>query len=210
MDKLQTYISKSISVLFHPLLMPTYAILIIFNSGTHFSFIPFEAKKLIYLLVIISTIIVPISLIPFLVNLRVVAEFSKQKGRENFFPLFITSTAFFFAYQVLQRLEYGVIDFIELLLLCSSIMALICLLISLKWKISTHLIGIGGLLGAMFFYAIIYVANVSSIIIAICLISGFIGFARLQLQKNSPKQVYVGFLTGFLVIIVMLFIGTIF
>jgi hypothetical protein len=210
MDRIQNNISKVISILFHPLLMPAYAIIIIFNSGTHFSFIPFEVKKLIYLLVFISTIVVPISIIPFLVNLKAVAEFSLQKGRENFFPLLITSMAFFFASQVLQRLEYGMIEFIELLLLCSSIMVFLSLLISLKWKISYHLMGIGGLLGAMFFYAIIYLANLTSIIVAICLISGFVGFARIQLQKNSPKQVYAGFLTGFSLILVMLYIGMLF
>jgi len=207
MDKTNTIISKIISVIFHPLLMPTYGLIIIFNSGTHYSLLPYEVKKLIYMLVAISNILIPISLIPFLINLKVVSDFSMQKGKERFIPLLITTLSFFFAYQVLHRLTISMIGFIETMLLGTSILVFVCLLVSLKWKISAHLIGIGGLLGAIIFYSIIFFSNLFLIVIVLCLISGLVAFARLQLQAHSPAQVYAGFFTGFLGMISILFFG---
>jgi hypothetical protein len=207
MEKNQNLIPKIISIVFHPLLMPTYGLIIIFNSGTHFSLFPSEVKKLIFMLVTISTVIIPVSIIPFLINLKVVSDFSLQKGRERFFPLLVTSLAFFFAYQVLVRIELSMVGFIETMLLASCILVFICFLVSLKWKISAHLIGIGGLLGAMFFFAILFVANISLLIILLCLISGAVAYARLQMQAHTPAQVYAGFLTGFLGMFAILYFG---
>lgn len=207
MEKTSTLISKIISVLFHPLLMPSFGMIIIFNSESHYSYLPFEIKKLIYIIVLISNIIIPVGIIPFLINLKVVSDFSMQKGKERFFPLLVTSLSFFFAYQVLHSLSLNVIGFIEIMLLASSILVFICLIVSLKWKISAHLIGIGGLLGAMIFYAIVFASNLLFVIILLSLISGAVAYARLQLQAHSPMQVYAGFFTGFFGMCFILYFG---
>jgi hypothetical protein len=207
MEKTATLLSKIISVIFHPLLMPTYGLIIIFNSGTHYSLLPFEVKKLIYILVIISNVVIPVSIIPFLINLKVVSDFSMEKGKERFFPLLVSALAFFFAYQVLHRLSLSMIGFIEIMLLASSILVFICLIVSLKWKISAHLIGIGGLLGSVIFYAIMFVSNLLFVIILLSLVSGAVAYARLQLQAHSPTQVYTGFLVGFVGMFLILYLG---
>jgi hypothetical protein len=207
MDRTNTLLSKIISVIFHPLLLPTYGLIIIFNSGTHYSLLPFEVKKLIYMLVAISNILIPISLIPFLINLKVVSDFSMQKGKERFIPLLVTTLSFFFAYQVLHSLSLSMIGFIETMLLATSILVFICLLVSLKWKISAHLIGIGGLFGAIIFYSIIFFSNLFLIVIILSFISGLVAFARLQLQAHSPSQVYVGFIVGFFGMMTVLYLG---
>jgi hypothetical protein len=99
------------------------------------------------------------------------------------------------------------IGFIQIMILASSILIFICMLISLRWKISAHLIGIGGLLGALFFYAVSFVANFTYIIILLSIIAGVVAYARLQLQTHSPWQVYAGFITGFAGMILVLYIG---
>lgn len=61
------------------------------------------------------------------------------------------------------------------------------------------MIGIGGLIGALF--AICYFMQMP-ILMAICaclIIAGCIGFARLKLNAHTPAQVYVGFIFGCLV-----------
>jgi hypothetical protein len=134
MEKTQTIISKIISVLFHPLLMPTYALLIILNSGTHYAFIPFEAKRLIFILVILSTFIIPISIIPFLINLKVVADFSMEKGKERFFPLLITTLSYFFSYQLIHKISYSTLGFIEMMILASGILVFLCHILYSRYK----------------------------------------------------------------------------
>lgn len=197
MEKKQEILSKIISAIFHPLLMPTYAMLVIFNSGTHFSYMPFEIKKLVFILVLLSTLVIPVAIIPFLINLKVVSDFTMEKGRERFFPFLVTAMAYYFAYQVLKNISLSMTGFIEIMLLASAILVFFCLLVSLKWKISAHLTGIGGMMGAMIYFSLSYYVNSSLLIIALSLIAGAVAYARLQLNAHTPAQVYVGFISGF-------------
>lgn len=196
-EKKQEILSKIISAIFHPLLMPTYAMLVIFNSGTHFSYMPFEIKKLVFILVLLSTLVIPVAIIPFLINLKVVSDFTMEKGRERFFPFLVTAMAYYFAYQVLKNISLSMTGFIEIMLLASAILVFFCLLVSLKWKISAHLTGIGGMMGAMIYFSLSYYVNSSLLIIALSLIAGAVAYARLQLNAHTPAQVYVGFISGF-------------
>jgi hypothetical protein len=196
-EKKQEILAKIISVIFHPLLMPTYALLIIFNSGTHFSYMPFEIKKLVFILVLLSTLVIPVAIIPFLINLKVVSDFTMEKGRERFFPFLVTAMAYYFAYQLLKNISLTMTGFIEIMLLASAILVFFCLLVTLKWKISAHLTGIGGMMGAMIYFSLSYYVNSSLLIIALSLIAGAVAYARLQLNAHTPAQVYVGFISGF-------------
>ena len=54
---LRKNIAKVVSYVFHPLLMPLLAIILIFNSGSYLSYYPFEGQKAIYMIVILSTIV---------------------------------------------------------------------------------------------------------------------------------------------------------
>jgi len=207
MGKANILVSKIISFLFHPLLMPTYALIIMFNSNTHFSFMPFEAQRLIYILVFSTTFLIPVGIIPFLINLRIISNFSLEKSNERIIPLSITAVSYYFSYYILSRLPVSTLGFIQTMILGSLVLIILSLIITLKWKISAHLIGIGGLLASMFFYAIYFGANFIFLLIGVSLISGAVGYARLNLQVHSPAQVYFGFLTGFIGMFSILYIG---
>lgn len=207
MQKSGIFLSKLLSVVFHPLLIPTYALVIMFNSNTHYSYMPFEVQKLLYILVFSSTFLVPVSIIPFLINLRVVSSFKLEKSKERIIPLTITALSFYFSYYIINRLPVSTLGFIKIMILASFILILISLFISIKWKISAHLIGLGGLLASMFFYAVYFVANFNIVLIVISIISGLVAFSRLNLQVHSPAQVYTGFLTGFTGMWIVLYFG---
>jgi len=207
MNKSNTILAKIISILFHPLLMPTYALIILFNSNTHYSYMPFEVKKLIYLLVFLCTFLIPVSIIPFLVNLKIVSGTELKNHRERIIPLLISSLSYYFAYYLLNRLPLSTIGFVKTMILASAILIFICLLISFKWKISAHLIGTGGLMASIFFYAVYFIADFTFLLVIISLIAGTIAYARLKLQVHNSAQVYTGFLLGFSGMLLTLYFG---
>ena len=207
MNKSATVLAKVISILFHPLLMPSYALLILFNSNTHYSFMPFEVKKVIYLIVFLCTFLIPVSLIPFLVNIKVVSGPELKNHRERIIPLAISTLSYYFAYHLLNRLSISTIDFIKIMVLASAVLIFVCLLITLRWKISAHLIGAGGLLAGIFFYASFFVEDFTWLLIGISLLAGIVAYARLKLQEHNSAQVYAGFLLGFTGMLVVLYLG---
>jgi membrane-associated phospholipid phosphatase len=199
--------SKIVSVIFHPLLMPTYASIIIFNSGTHYSYIPSQAQKIIYVLIFLSTFLIPVSIIPFLLQLKVIKAFQLNDRKDRIIPLFITAISYYFSFYLLTRLPFHVPQFIKILVLASAILILINLFINFKWKISSHLIGISGLLALIFLYSIVYYANLLFVLVLITLFTGIVAFARLKLNAHSPKQIYSGFLLGFLGMIIIIYLS---
>jgi hypothetical protein len=201
--------AKIISILFHPLLMPSYALIIIFNSGTHYSYLPAQAQKIIYILVFLSTFLIPISIIPFLLQLKLISAFQLKDRKDRIIPLFITAISYYFSFYLLNRLPFHVPQFIKVLVLASAILILINLLINLKWKISAHLIGIGGLLALIFIFSIIYYANLLYVLVLITVVSGITAYARLELNAHNPKQIYWGFLLGFVGMLAIIYFSLI-
>ena len=80
-----------------------------------------------------------------------------------------------------------------------AIIALVVVtLTNLKWKISAHLTGIGGLLGGVCSFALYYSTLPLGLVITILATSLILMYARLYLHAHTPLQVVCGFLLGIL------------
>ena len=81
----------TISVIFHPLLMPIYGMIIIFSAPTLFGYLPYDVKKILFLIVLINNVLLPLSLIPYLRYRNHITSWSVDKRRERILPLFIAT-----------------------------------------------------------------------------------------------------------------------
>ena len=97
-------------------------------------------------------------------------------------------------------------DIYYLFLLGATFLIIIALLITFYWKISVHMIGIGGMLGALI--GISFRINVDFVILIALtvLCSGIVGFARLKLNTHKPLQIYTGFLSGVIIMLLVFLI----
>ena len=92
----------------------------------------------------------------------------------------------------------------------SAITVLVMALINLKWKISAHMAGIGGLIALIFQ---IHVQDLSAfdlfwIMCLIIILAGVLGSARLALRRHDMLQVLAGVVVGFLcVCLTMKYLG---
>ncbi|MGD9931759.1 MAG: hypothetical protein AB7U05_17195, partial [Mangrovibacterium sp.] len=53
-------IARTISLLFHPLLIPTLGFLLLMNSSFYFALLTFQAKKFVLLVVFLATFLLPL------------------------------------------------------------------------------------------------------------------------------------------------------
>ncbi len=194
---MKTNIAKITSYLFHPLLMPTYAFIVLFGIKAFFSLtIPTEAKWRIIILVFITTFVFPAIVIIFLKNRNIIKSLNTLSRKERIFP-YITVTAFYFlSYYVLANIQLSPI--FHYFAYGAAIMSLGATIINAFWKISVHMIAIGGLLGMLLGLSFIGILGSLLYIIIPVFIAGLIGSARLQLQSHTQTQVYSGFLFGIL------------
>jgi len=202
---MQNTLAKWISIILHPLIMPSLGILIFLNSGLHVSYLPWDIKKLIYLMIFLGTFLIPISLIPIFLYKKVISNVEMEGRKERYLPLFITTFFYFFTYFIFYKIQISII--LQLFVLAAAISVFAGFIITLFWKISAHMIGIGGLTGGIIAISIKYYLNLEIFLIATVLLSGVLAFARLKLQSHDQAQVYTGYFTGLLIMLVIILSG---
>lgn len=187
-------ISKIVSFVFHPIFMPTYAIFLLFAFSPLFSeFMSIPQKTQIIKLTLIFTFLLPIFSVFILKKLKVVTSIYMENREERRWPLLLAIGWYYLLFRLFDvlHIHYVVIQ----LLLGAMLILLISAIISNFWKISLHMLGIGGVLGAFLAIHTLFGGNIF-LIITLLFCAGLVGFARVNENAHSLKQVYLGFVVG--------------
>jgi len=187
-------LSKFISIILHPIFMPILALYLSLKQIPSIGFAITNYQNYIYLVLIFSTVILPLISILFLIKSGKVSSLEMSNHKERSVPLFRTALWMGLGYYILENiLVFSPIIKAELIGAISII--LIASIISKYWKISLHLLGIGGLVGVLIALEIIY-GNLQHLIIIFILLSGVVAMARIKEKAHNYPQVYIGFLGG--------------
>lgn len=199
---MESKLAKIISIIFQPLLMPTYGFIVLFNINVYFTMmIPWSARWIILAIVFVSTFVLPLFFILVLYHRGVVGSLHLEKRKERILPLIITVVFYYMCYYLLKRLQISPIFYY--FLIGTTFTLVISLIINFFWKISMHMMAAGGLLGVFLGLSFVLMINIPFILMGIILSAGLIGFARLKLRAHTPGQVYAGFLTGALIMFIL-------
>ena len=82
------------------------------------------------------------------------------------------------------------------ILLAALVIQVVCAIINVWWKISTHTAAIGGFAGALMAFSILFTFNPLWWFCLILIIAGMVGSSRMILRQHSLSQVVAGFLVG--------------
>lgn len=204
-------VAKIISYILNPLLMPTIGVVIIFifiMPAMHLPYeIPTHARRIVYILVFITTFVVPITMLPFMLTLNIIKNIQLETARERVVPLLSTGIAYLFAYFILVKISNSasyatrsILYLIQTFILGTCISVFLCMLVSLRWKISAHMIGIGGIVGTIVGLSITKDIDLHRILVISFIVSGLLGTSRLKVNAHVPTQVYAGFFLGYTVL----------
>jgi hypothetical protein len=194
-NNIENKIAKIVSVVFHPLLIPLYGMLIIFTAPTLFWYIPFKVKKILFLVVVTNNVLIPISLMPFFRNRNIISSWRIETRKERIIPLLSVSLFYSITTYIMFRLQIPL--FIKEYIFSVSLIVLIVTIINFWWKISIHSVGAGSLAGIVIFLSLKMMVPLTWFIIPVILIAGLVLAARLKLNYHNSYEVYFGFLTGF-------------
>jgi hypothetical protein len=187
-------ISKIVSFVFHPIFMPTYAIFLLFVFSPLFSeFMSIPQKTQIIKLTLIFTFLLPIFSVFILKKLKVVTSIYMENREERRWPLLLAIGWYYLLFRLFEvlHIHYVVIQ----LLLGAMLILLLSAIVSNFWKISLHMLGIGGVTGAFFAIHYLFGGDIG-LIITLLFCAGLVGFARVKEIAHNLKQVYFGFLIG--------------
>jgi membrane-associated phospholipid phosphatase len=91
--------------------------------------------------------------------------------------------------------------------MAALISQIICITINAWWKVSTHMVGMGGLVGALNAFSILFFYNPVLPFCVLLLLSGALGTSRIVLRQHSLAQVLVGFGIGYICAMVFILIS---
>jgi hypothetical protein len=175
--------------------MPLLGCLVLFYSGSYLSFIPDGLKRMILLIIVTGMILLPLSLIPIYMYSKLLSNIEFSKRKERFLPLLITTILYYLTFLILKRIP---ISGLILGMIGSATISLFFLcMVSLKYNISLHAAGSGGLVG--FLLAITLRLGLFSPIALYgsILLAGVAGVSRLKQNAHKPAEIYLGYLAGF-------------
>lgn len=193
------FIAKLISVVFHPLLMPTWAYVLLINFGE-----PIEHEQSFFWewlnggYIFLATFLVPSIIFVVLFKLKYISALNMPNRQERHLPILITAVFFYLSFYLFRQL--GLDALFGLYMLGATALAWLSMLINYWWKISLHTLGAGGLTGAVATLTLYFSPTYFAVLPIVVVVSGFIAFSRLKLKAHSQAEVYVGYLLGFAVI----------
>ena len=187
-------ISKILSYILHPIFMPLIVIWISLNYVEYFQLVFSNYTKPLYIIIAVFTLILPlISSLLFLIFKKVESLEMRTKEERNG-PIFVSIMIMIIGYPFFKSISQ-LSPYLTSVYLSSVFILIIAFLITKRWKISLHMLGIGGatgsfialnyIFGGMFFWVILFL-----------FLSGLLVSARLNLKAHNRSQVYAGFLLG--------------
>ena len=132
-----------LSALFHPLLMVTYSITLAL-TGTFLALYPLRMKLLIWGSTFLSTAVLPGLFIYLLIRCGAACDLELSKRRERALPYLIVILSVALCLYFLFRMMMPFWLIAILIGICVALLLALC--INFVWKISAHMIGIGGLM----------------------------------------------------------------
>ncbi len=197
-------LTQLISILLHPMFMPLLALHLTLLVLPSLAFTLSQNLVLIYGILVFSTMVLPLVSIFWLMRKGKVSSLEMSNHKERSLPLFKTVIWMSFGYYLLQNLLFYT-PILKAELLGAIIIILIAAIVSKYWKISLHLMGIGGVVGVFIALQIIH-GDFLYLLLLFILLSGLLGVARIKQKAHNYAQVYAGFLVGLSVELITLLV----
>jgi hypothetical protein len=149
------------------------------------------------IITIASTCLIPLIFVFAIGALKNRAQ-DKEKFPELTVIYLLTAASYYIGYLFISKIRLA--GFFNLAFLAGTLVLVALSLISLRWKISSHMAGLGALAGSTI--AIMLNSGVFNLIFlsAVLLAGGLTGFSMLALTKNNPAQVLAGYMLGFIIL----------
>ncbi len=185
--------ARVMSIVFTPFYLPLVGLIALFTFS-YMAMMPWRYKLLVLALVYVFTILLPTVLIHVYRRYQGWTLIELGAKERRMVPYILSILCYFSCYYLMNVLHFP--HFMSRILMAALLIQVICALINVWWKISTHTAAIGGVAGALMAFAIIFDFNPVWWLCVVFLIAGLLGTSRIILRQHSLLQVCTGFVVG--------------
>ncbi|WP_165040863.1 phosphatase PAP2 family protein [Dysgonomonas sp. ZJ709] len=192
-------LAQAISIIAHPLFMATYGVCFLFLCTSFGALFAGQSVKFLLPVFLLSCVVPAISIF-FMKQAGLVKDYDLRDRHDRLLPFLVSilSHALLFYY----FFRAGLYPWFIATLAAPLILLIMGAIITLYWKISAHMLGIGGLIGSILsvcYNVNLSRPNLSNLLIILFILAGCLGVSRLVLKRHTPAQVYAGFCLGLVI-----------
>lgn len=191
-----TRLAHGISWVLHPFLLPVYMIVLLLTATT-FALFPANMKFYLLWVVLLYAVLIPLLALGVLRSLGRISSYRVDDRRERLLPLLVGAVCYLLCAITLAKIPSVV--FLRKFMVAAACCEVLCLVVSLRWKISLHLTGMGATVALLIVMNIVGVGHMLVPLSVAILGAGALASARLYLGCHNGMQVLAGFGGGFLV-----------
>ena len=185
--------ARVMSIVFTPFYLPLVGLIALFTFS-YMAMMPWRYKLLVLALVYVFTILLPTVLIHVYRRYQGWTLIELGAKERRMVPYILSILCYFSCYYLMNVLHFP--HFMSRILMAALLIQVICALINVWWKISTHTAAIGGVAGGLMAFAFIFDFNPVWWLCVVFLIAGLLGTSRIILRQHSLLQVCAGFVVG--------------
>ncbi|MCQ2376027.1 MAG: phosphatase PAP2 family protein [Salinivirgaceae bacterium] len=184
---------KIISLLFHPLWIPTIICILLCHYSMMSAFYHGIVGWALCLRVFMLTAVSPLIAMVVLKTFGYISSYDMPNRKERIIPLLLTvllysiSLIYFWRDRQIMILQ---------IMIGVTLSVVITTIVTHFTKISIHAVGMGGLLSVLA-TELYWISNIFNASVILILIAGLVCTARLYLKAHTPRQVWWGFALGF-------------
>ena len=206
-------LAMGLSVVFHPLLVPTYMLLLLLLINPYLFGVSSpqgEGAKMLLLLVFLYTFFIPAVSFTVMYFLGMIDDIQVKDHHQRIGPYLVTGMLYLWVYYNFSKTGQLPPAYVSFML--GAVIALfLAFIINNFSKISAHAVGMGGLVGMviismLWFSYGTFTLELSSgpleismlhLLMAVIVAAGAVGTARLLLKAHEPSDVFGGYFIGF-------------
>lgn len=187
--------ARLLSILLHPIVMPVLSLWLVLEVDPAVGyFITGDRRWFMLGMVALMTIAFPLTSTLLLQRTGLITSLEMPLRRERIAPYVLTLVYYGLAYYLLRQAPLH--PAAHALFLGAIVALALTTLITLAWKISAHMVGFGGLLGAVMGVAVVHALPLLPVVAALVLVAGLLGTARLLASDHTQGQIVSGVLLG--------------
>ena len=186
--------AKIISILFHPLFIPLYGMIIILSAPTLFGYLPASVKRILLTIVGINNLIIPMLFLPYFKYRGIIKSWQMESKEERVLPLVITNLFYLVSLYIFWKFHLPF--FIKSFVLAAAVVSTLVTIINFWWKISVHSVGAGSMVALVIILSLSMHSPLILLLLGTILIAGLVLSARLWLNSHNQYEIWAGFFLG--------------
>ena len=189
-------VARIVSLVFTPFYLPLVGLAVLFTLS-YLSQLPWAYKLVVIGMVYLFTILLPTLLIHLYRRYQGWTLIAMGVRERRMVPYAVSIFCYFACYYLMAL--FHIPSFMARILMAALVIQILCAIVNVWWKISTHTAAIGGVTGALLAFSFLFAFNPVWWLCLTILVAGLLGSSRIILRPHTLSQLLIGYAVGLLV-----------